>query len=249
LSLPAEILWWANFVLCGSLCYFSIKHAKRKANRLVRLVSNAWPWQFIASIVLLMIGWSPWHLIWTAPVIYLIAFLVDWGSLRKQASLKSRIPDSVLEMLAPSDREHFVEFVRLHSDLQTKVSGFKSNDPVQLGILLISYSDNCLLERRYFDALQSLQHAIRVDKTNPLTWASLAEVHFAMNDRCAIRWAEKLLSWNSEEAIHPYDRIFTSFEGASSLIEIRYRMNGIIKECRSHSEWRDSSTGMEPEGI
>ena len=79
-------------------------------------------------------------------------------------------------------------------------------------------------------------------KRNPLTWAALAEVALAKEDRMAATWAEKVIKFRLQKSASPELREFLSTDEAKVLLrDARQRMRQIVAECQACTSWHDST--------
>lgn len=72
-----SLFLWINFAVCGYLLWHAPKHDERPGTKLRKLPAYFWFWQFVAALIVVMFKFSPWHLLWTAPISFLVAFFFD----------------------------------------------------------------------------------------------------------------------------------------------------------------------------
>jgi hypothetical protein len=87
-------------------------------------------------------------------------------------------------------------------------------------------------------------------KRNPLTWAALAEVAFAKEDRMAATWAEKVIKFRLLKSTSPELREYLTTDEAKVLLgDARKRMRQIIAACQVCTSWHDSTEVFNQMGI
>jgi hypothetical protein len=87
-------------------------------------------------------------------------------------------------------------------------------------------------------------------KRNPLTWAALAEVALAKEDRMAATWAEKVINFRLQKTASPELREFLSTDEAKVLLrDAMQRMWQIVAMCQACTSWHDSIEAFNQMGI
>ena len=112
-----------------------------------------------------------------------------------------------------------------------------------VGIQLASTGDSVGSDRSF--ACSSL-----FIKGNPLTWAALAEVALAMENRIAARWAQKVIKFRIQKNASPELREFLSTDEAKVLLRAaRKRMPEIVEVCKTCTSWHDSAELINEMGL
>jgi hypothetical protein len=87
-------------------------------------------------------------------------------------------------------------------------------------------------------------------KGNPLTWAALAEVALAKEDRMAAAWAQKVIKFRQQKSASPELREFLSTDEAKLLLRAaRERMWKIVGVCEACTSWHDSTEILNQMGV
>ena len=87
-------------------------------------------------------------------------------------------------------------------------------------------------------------------KGNPFTWAALAEVALAKEDRMAATWAEKVIKFRLQKSASPELREFLSTDEAKVLLRAaRERMREIVDVCKTCTSWHDSTEVINEMGV
>ena len=87
-------------------------------------------------------------------------------------------------------------------------------------------------------------------KGNPLTWAALAEVALAKEDRMAATWAEKAIEFRLHKSASTELKEFLSTDEAEILLRTaRQRMREIVSVCQACPWWHDSTEVFNQMGI
>jgi hypothetical protein len=87
-------------------------------------------------------------------------------------------------------------------------------------------------------------------KGNPLTWAALAEVALAKEDRMAATWAQRVIKFRLQKSASPELREFLSTDEAKVLLRAaRERMREIVDVCKTCTSWHDSTEVINEMGV
>jgi hypothetical protein len=87
-------------------------------------------------------------------------------------------------------------------------------------------------------------------KGNPLTWAALAEVALANEDRKAATWAQKVIKFRLQKSASPELREFLLTDEAKVLLRAaRERMREIVDICEACTSWHDSTEIFNQMGV
>ena len=87
-------------------------------------------------------------------------------------------------------------------------------------------------------------------KGNPLTWAALAEVALAKENRMAATWAQKVIKFRLRKSASPELREFLLTDEAKVLLRAaRERMREIVDVCEACTSWHDSTAIFNQMGV
>lgn len=251
----ATLFLWANLIVFGTLTEMTRREYSRKSGNFRDMLLFGTTWQFVSGIIVLLLQASPWHLLWTLPISFILAFILHQKL--TPISLKA-----AAQHLDPSDRKDFISFVETQADLRKHFAD-KGFDPgiytypgeagnLQLSAQFCLFSQDFQDSGNWLSAMQCLRWALRFEPLNTTVWFALAELHLALDDRCASHWAKKFLDYKPTSQTPPIMRkLFeeTMETDSEGIQEQRKRMRQIIQICKSNPEWHDTSDWVRPFGL
>lgn len=246
----ATLFYWANFIISFGLVVMTFRRYRSTGIPFVHHFTHPWTWQFIACVLVALSGLRPWNLLWMLVVSLALSF---WLDMKVMSPSLEWIP----RCLPLDDQKPFEEFVRSQPALRSKLLNLSYDEPSQLhfqydvALILCSFSGLCLEERNHLASLTALEFAMRFDRHSPLVWYNLAEVRIAISDRCAARWAAKVVDWKPTTGV-PLTRsaqLYATPEGKTLLRQTKARMKQIIAICSENPTWTDSATWLVPFGL
>lgn len=269
--------WWLNVFACVySIGYWARRRFPDGTHALIMPSGQFWVWQLAAAIVVLIIGASPWNLIWLAVVsvvmsvaigklMYGISVRADYASTGgvtatspqlqepcspEIASLASFMPDG-------EQREALQNFLSLNPELAEKISGFQhllhlnesSAVKLELSLSLVDCGRRIAAFDDLFTASSILAYSLTIFPKNPIAWAEMAVVYCAWEDQIAAKWATRVLNFRVLKTSPEVHQLWSREEYSSMLKDARKQMREILAACSEHPEWRDSYPLKKAAGI
>ena len=248
-------LFTLSIVIFGYWTYLNVREMRKMAMGFQDILCFGPTWQLCATILIILLNSNAWHLLWCIPVSFVVAFAF-------QSILTPSRLIAVAEELNVADRKDFIAFANskpqirnlfAHVDSQSALTS--PSGPLRRfnqSNQLVMMSENFREAGNTADALQSLRWALKFEPYNYVAWMGFAYTHLALDDRCAGRWARKVLGFKSSMSPSPviqsmYEELVEN--NAEEKQEISLRMRNIISECDKHPEWHDTYDWLIPFGL
>lgn len=262
--------WWLNVAACvWSIIYWFPRRLPDGTPGLIT-AGQVFIWQLIAAVVVLILGASPLHLLWLAPISVVLAMASGrilhkrWenfvererqiGYAATGVELQRRGKTSASSEAAalldePTSQCFLYESLGQYPSLSAKfhhhwafVNRLDSKPSCwDVSVMLNQIGIGLTQENEFDAAITCLTCSAMFVPDSPLRWAAAAEIYCAGQDRVAGKWAAKVLEFQiTDRASTEVRRQFIGEQGKRLLAAERTRMKEIIKACDQHEEWADT---------
>ena len=249
----STIFLWLNMVVAAVISTLVFGSGPRGKQGWKNLRQSPWFWQFLFAGFVLVLNLSPYHLIWTALLSFVIAYRVRYSPAeqnRRRLETDSKLT-ALLARLPEEIRDGCAQFLTEFPEVRESVASVSVEQQISANVLWDLSVTLCVVGKLLFrngkkvGGLTAFRLAVAIDPNNPLCWENLAESHLALTNLAARKWANKVLLWKpSTEMAYKGWQLYTSPEGIASLTAMKARMQGIVSTCDAHPEWLDSTNWL-----